>query len=433
MAVRPDLSGAYLVGADLLGANLSGANMNEADLRGADLRGADLTGADLTGARLSGANLRDADLTGARLSGAAHIGARLRGADLSGANLRDANLYGADLSGVDLFDADLRGANGANLIGANLSDANLSGANMYGANLHNATLVGATLLSAYLSGAYLSGANLSGANLRGANLSCAHLRGFAGGFADLRSFDSDYGPLRFKLFASILDRASLNDVNLTEAVLGETVFANVDLAGAIGLETCKHEGPSTVDHRTLQKSGPLPLSFLRGVGLPDNFIEYLPSLLNQAIQHYSCFISYSTKDDDFAKRIHADLQNSGVRCWFAPHDLRIGDKIRDEIDAAIRLRDKLLLILSEYSIKSDWVENEVEQALEEERKRGQTVLFPLYIDEAWKDTNKAWAATIRRQRHIGDFRGWKDHDAYQQSFARVLRDLKPREVSPKVP
>jgi hypothetical protein len=29
--------------------------------------------------------------------------------------------------------------------------------------------------------------------------------------------------------------------------------------------------------------GPLPLSFLRGVGLPDNFIEYLPSLLNQPI------------------------------------------------------------------------------------------------------------------------------------------------------
>jgi hypothetical protein len=37
----------------------------------------------------------------------------------------------------------------------------------------------------------------------------------------------------------------------------------------------------------------------------------------------------------------------------------IGGKIRDEIDAAIRLRDKLLLILSEHSIKSDWVEDEV--------------------------------------------------------------------------
>jgi hypothetical protein len=41
-----------------------------------------------------------------------------------------------------------------------------------------------------------------------------------------------------------------------------------------------------------------------------------------AIQTAGCFISYSSKDDEFANRIHADLQNSGVRCWFAPHDLR---------------------------------------------------------------------------------------------------------------
>jgi hypothetical protein len=50
------------------------------------------------------------------------------------------------------------------------------------------------------------------------------------------------------------------------------------------------------------------------VGLPDRLIEYLPSLFDQAIQFYSCFISYSSKDQDFADRIHADLQNNGVRC-----------------------------------------------------------------------------------------------------------------------
>jgi hypothetical protein len=61
----------------------------------------------------------------------------------------------------------------------------------------------------------------------------------------------------------------------------------------------------------------------------------------------------------------------------APHDLRIGDKILDEIDAAIRLRDKALLILSEHSTKSDWVEDEVTARLEEERKREQIVLFPI--------------------------------------------------------
>jgi hypothetical protein len=115
-------------------------------------------------------------------------------------------------------------------------------------------------------------------------------------------------------------------------------------------------GPSIVDFQTLKNSGPLPIAFLRGVGLPDNLIEYLPSLLNEAIQHYSCFISYSSKDQTFAERLHADLQNKGVRCWFAPHDMSIGAKIIDAIDEAIRLRDKVLLILSEGAVASDWVE-----------------------------------------------------------------------------
>src|SRR5512132_2608440 len=44
--------------------------------------------------------------------------------------------------------------------------------------------------------------------------------------------------------------------------------------------------------------------------------------------------------------LYADLQNAGVRCWFAPHDLPISAKTWDAIDAAIRIRDKLLLILS---------------------------------------------------------------------------------------
>jgi hypothetical protein len=80
--------------------------------------------------------------------------------------------------------------------------------------------------------------------------------------------------------------------------------------------------------------------FFAGSACRITLLSTCPSLLNQAIQHYSCFISYSAKDDDFAKRIRADLQNSGVRCWFAPHDMPIGGKICHEIDAAIRLRDK---------------------------------------------------------------------------------------------
>jgi hypothetical protein len=34
------------------------------------------------------------------------------------------------------------------------------------------------------------------------------------------------------------------------------------------------------------------------------------------------------------------------------------------------------------------------------------------------------AASIRRTRYIGDFTRWKDHDAYQTAFERLLMDLK---------
>ena len=37
---------------------------------------------------------------------------------------------------------------------------------------------------------------------------------------------------------------------------------------------------------------------------------------------------YSSQDQAFAERLHADLQSKGVHCWFAPEDMKIGDKIR---------------------------------------------------------------------------------------------------------
>jgi TIR domain len=143
---------------------------------------------------------------------------------------------------------------------------------------------------------------------------------------------------------------------------------------------------------------------------------------------YSCFISYSSKDQDFAERLHADLQNKGVRCWFAPHDLPIGAKTWDAIDEAIKLRDKLLLILSQNSIASDWVEDEVNKAFAEERDRKQLVLFPVRIDDAVMETSEPWARKLRAQRNIGDFQKWKDHDAYQKGLERLLRDLKVQKI-----
>jgi hypothetical protein len=168
----------------------------------------------------------------------------------------------------------------------------------------------------------------------------------------------------------------------------------------------------------------LPVPFLRGCGLPDHLIDYLSLSKRDATQFSSRFISYSSKNQVFAERLYADLQNKGVRCWFAPHDLPIGAKTWDAIDEAIRLRDKLLLILLKASITSEWVEDEVNKAYAEERSRKEVVLFPIRVDNTVISTGEPWAVKLRDQRNIGDFRQWKQPAAYEKNLDQLLRDLK---------
>ena len=104
--------------------------------------------------------------------------------------------------------------------------------------------------------------------MRHARLSRAHLS-----YADLQSADLSDADLshadlsRANLRQARLIGTSLRGTDLTKADLDETVFVDVDLSSVIGLETCVHYGPSAIDYGTLRKSGRLPLSFLRGVGL----------------------------------------------------------------------------------------------------------------------------------------------------------------------
>jgi len=340
----------------------------------------------------------------------------LSGADLSSANLIAAELYRADLGSANLSRADL---SGARLNWANLGGANLSRANLTGAYLGEANLGGANLSRAAFNWADLVGANLSRADISGASLSRAELWGL--------------------------------DLNESQAIA--TTFADVDLSGVKGLESVKHEGPSTVGIDTIYKSrGKIPTKFLRGCGLADWEIEttrlYDPGLSaaeitdivyrvanirsNQPFQYYSCFISYSTKDQEFADRLYADLQAKGVRCWFAPHDIKGGQKIYEQIDDAIRLHDRLLLILSGHSMSSEWVNTEIAKARKRELKEGKRVLFPVRLVgferlRDWEcfdaDTGKDSAREIREY-FIPDFSNWKDHGSHQTAFKRLVGDLK---------
>jgi uncharacterized protein YjbI with pentapeptide repeats len=316
-------------------------------------------------------------------------------ANLFRSRLCGTKLHLSDLSGADLAEADLQEAD--------LSKAILANARLQYANLRNANLSGADLRESFLDGANLFQANLCDANLERASFCGASLIG-----------------------ANLL-RANLIGTRLTEARLGSTVFGNNDLTEVIDLHTCEHRGPSYLDVRTIYTSrGQLPLQYSRGVGLADDFIALIPGMVGEGIEFYECFISYASNDEDFTRRLHADLQDKGIRCWFAPHDLKIGERIRSGIDEAIRIREKLILVLSSHSVASQWVEQEVETALEEERQRGAnaSILFPIRLDDAVMDIPVGWPKLIRNTRNIGDFTLWRNHNKYSEALKRVIHDLR---------
>jgi hypothetical protein len=315
--------------------------------------------------------------------------------DLNYANLRGADLSRASLSRADLSNADLRLAN------------------LEGTDLSGARLMRTDLSAADLSRADLSNADLSAANLDGTNLS------------------------RARLISTHFISANMTGVNFTDSKMIDTVFANVDLSQAKALERVKHFGPSTIGTDTLVRSGGrIPDAFLRGAGMSDEFIDFIRAM-GGAIQFYSCFISYSSKDQLFAERLYADLQARGVRCWFAPHDVQGGKKLHEQIDNAIQMHERLLLILSPSSINSEWVKTEIAKARKREVIEKRRMLFPVALKISYKelqewecfdaDTGKDSAREIREY-YIPDFSQWERPKKFKEEFEKLVRDLKRAEA-----
>lgn len=314
----------------------------------------------------------------------------LRGVNLRGAELSFSNLFGADLAGADLSEAEI-------------GVCNLRVANLQGANLSSASLVDADLFHT----------NLRKTDLRGATL-----------------------------YKTILRNVNLSSANLRMAMMGSTIFADCqNLHEAVGLDEVDHRGSSSLDAATLRACiHGLPDVFLEGVGYTRHEIEYLRSLYTSAaIQFYSCFISHAvTKvDGAFADRLRNDLLAKNISCWHFRYDMKMGDRWATQIDSAIKQHDKLVVVCSKKGILREGVIKEVIRAIEQETNTGVQKLFPVRLDDfifspEMTEAFNALAPHLRRadwldylrEYQIGDFRKWKDHDAYQEQFTKLLDALK---------
>ena len=81
-------------------------------------------------------------------------------------------------------------------------------------------------------------------------------------------------------------------------------------------------------------------------------------------------------------------------------------------------------VLSEHSVRSDWVEWEVATARELEKDLQRDVLCPIALDTAWTTYN--WSAPLRHQikrYHILPFFDWRTDAALEKQFAKLVDGL----------
>ena len=286
----------------------------------------------------------------------------------SDVQLSRANLEGADLRQV-------------NLAGLNLQATNLGGANLDSADLRDAYCRDASFKESDLSRAAVRDATLEGVDLQGASLEGADLRG-----ADLGNVSLECATL----FLTVLLQTSLDETDFMDVTADGLIISGVDLTTAKNLELVKHRGPSHIDSHTLQRSkGQIPDVFLRGCGFSPWEVEmarlYSPEMddpgmaselatkLVMARTHGpiylgGVFISYSHANSTFVGKIYDRLYEAGASVWRDIHDMDAGD-MNKQVKRSLRIQDVVLLVLSEASVKSDWVEHELDLARKKERKK----------------------------------------------------------------
>jgi hypothetical protein len=139
------------------------------------------------------------------------------------------------------------------------------------------------------------------------------------------------------------------------------------------------------------------------------------------------FISYSWANTKFVDKLYDRLTEHGASVWLDRHDL-VSGPLQEQIHRAIRLNDIVLLVLSEDSVKSDWVENELDMARSREKLENRDVLCPIALDAAWKSRmepeapNRALWLTIKHK-NVLDFSKWRTK-AFEPVYEKLLRGLK---------
>lgn len=105
------------------------------------------------------------------------------------------------------------------------------------------------------------------------------------------------------------------------------------------------------------------------------------------MNRFDVFFSYAAEDEEFAKELVGALKFKGLRVWYAPIDLIVGDKLLDSIEKGVNNSSSGILLISNYYLKKAWTNFEMDillrQNIETEKK-----IFPIWHNVEKHDVEK---------------------------------------------
>jgi hypothetical protein len=94
----------------------------------------------------------------------------------------------------------------------------------------------------------------------------------------------------------------------------------------------------------------------------------------------SIFLSHSTSDKSFVRNLAEQLSLAGVRVWLDEAEIKIGESLTEKIGQAIWEADFVGAVLSANSIQSNWVQKELQLALQKGIQGRKIVVLPILLE-----------------------------------------------------
>ena len=137
----------------------------------------------------------------------------------------------------------------------------------------------------------------------------------------------------------------------------------------------------------------------------------------------SVFLSHSSKDKSFVRKLAERLRSCGVRVWLDEAEIRIGDSLIARIGEAIDECDFCAVVLSPSSVESEWVQRELRLALNKEFASRKVVVLPLLLEHTA-------IPLFLRDKKYADFTALGQ---FEEAFRLLLERLGVQQVAPAVP